>query len=405
MKRDKDLRPRQIRLWDESIENPFLEENERRFRVGRNGRLFIGLSAALIVLMLAAVLLRYDFLHKPVTAARYFSVVAARLQELWRLITGEGSVNAADYSIFTIVIVAVVGACLAVCGAVCQSVYHTPMASPSMLGIQSGGMVAAVLFLFFCREDAEVMEYYTYAEYSEYLGSLSFFELYAQQIWMVIGCLLGALMVIAISTRAGRGKMSSVVLIISGSLFGSFAGTIVSLGQYYFTYVDTTTARTYALMSIASGTFANSYTFTHLLMLAVPALLCMGTLFALSPGLNALMFGDEAARSMGLNVRRFRTAVFVLCVIPSAVILSFCGSISFVGLVIPHFARQMAGSDHRRMLPVCALLGAVAMVLVYTAALCTGFTTSINLITSLVGGALFLLFMLKYRRSRNADWA
>ena len=405
MRKDKGVGPKQIRLWDESIENPFLEENRRRFDISRNERLLIGLAAALVVLMVAAVLLRYDFLHKPVSAARYFSVVASRMEELWRLLTGGGSTNAADYSVYTIVIVAIVGACLAVCGAVCQSVYHTPMASPSMLGIQSGGMVAAVLFLFFCREDAEIMEYYTYAEYSDYLSSLSFYELYAQQIWMMAGCLLGALMVIAISTRAGRSKMSSVVLIISGSLFGSFAGTIVSLGQYYFTYVDATTARTYALMSIAAGTFANTYSFTHLLMLAVPALLCMGALMALSPGLNVLMFGDEAARSMGLNVRRFRTAVFVLCVIPSAVILSFCGQISFVGLVIPHFARQMAGSDHRRMLPACALLGAVAMVLVYTAALCTGYTTSINLITSLVGGALFLVFLLKFRRSRNADWA
>ena len=405
MRKDKGVGPKQIRLWDESIENPFLEENRRRFDISRNERLLIGLAAALVVLMVAAVLLRYDFLHKPVSAARYFSVVASRMEELWRLLTGGGSTNAADYSVYTIVIVAIVGACLAVCGAVCQSVYHTPMASPSMLGIQSGGMVAAVLFLFFCREDAEIMEYYTYAEYSDYLSSLSFYELYAQQIWMVIGCLAGALMVIAISTRAGRGKMSSVVLIISGSLFGSFAGTIVSLGQYYFTYVDTTTARTYALMAIASGTFANTYSFIHLLMLAIPALMCMGALFALSPGLNVLMFGDEEARSMGMNVRRFRTIVFVLCVIPSAVILSFCGQISFVGLVIPHFARQMAGSDHRRMLPVCALLGAVAMVLVYTAALCTGYTTSINLITSLVGGVLFLVFMLKFRRSRNADWA
>ena len=405
MRKDKGVGPKQIRLWDESIENPFLEENRRRFDISRNERLLIGLAAALVVLMVAAVLLRYDFLHKPVSAARYFSVVASRMEELWRLLTGGGSTNAADYSVYTIVIVAIVGACLAVCGAVCQSVYHTPMASPSMLGIQSGGMVAAVLFLFFCREDAEIMEYYTYAEYSEYLRSLSFYELYAQQIWMVIGCLAGALMVIAISTRAGRGKMSSVVLIISGSLFGSFAGTIVSLGQYYFTYVDTTTARTYALMAIASGTFANTYSFIHLLMFAIPALMCMGALFALSPGLNVLMFGDAEARSMGMNVRRFRTIVFVLCVIPSAVILSFCGQISFVGLVIPHFARQMAGSDHRRMLPVCALLGAVAMVLVYTAALCTGYTTSINLITSLVGGVLFLVFMLKFRRSRNADWA
>ena len=96
MKRDQNAKPKQIRLWDESIENPFLEENRRRFHVGRNARLLVGLSAALVVLMLAAVLLRYDFLHRPVTAARYFSVVAQRLQELWRLFTGGGSVNAAD---------------------------------------------------------------------------------------------------------------------------------------------------------------------------------------------------------------------------------------------------------------------------------------------------------------------
>ena len=70
MKRDKDLRPRQIRLWDESIENPFLEENRQRFHVDRNARLLIGLSAALIVLMLGVV-------HTGAAYCLYFSGMAS----------------------------------------------------------------------------------------------------------------------------------------------------------------------------------------------------------------------------------------------------------------------------------------------------------------------------------------
>ena len=121
--------------------------------------------------------------------------------------------------------------------------------------------------------------------------------------------------------------------------------------------------------------------------------------------INLLTLSEEEAETMGIHSGRLRLAVILCATILTAASVSVSGMIGWVGLVIPHFARQMAGSDHRRMLPVCALLGAVAMVLVYTAALCTGFTTSINLITSLVGGALFLVFMLKYRRARNADWA
>ena len=235
--------------------------------------------------------------------------------------------------------------------------------------------------------------------------SLSFYQMYTRQIWIIVGCFAGAAIVVFISTKAGRGKVSTVVLILTGSLFGAFTNAAVSLGQYYFTYIDPTTDRTYALMSISMGTFANTYTLQHLLMLGIPVLGCMAAALALAPGLNVLMFGEEEARAMGLNVMRFRILMFALCIVPCAVILAFCGQISFVGLIVPHFARQIAGSDHRRMLPASALLGAIAMVLVYAAALCTGYTTSLNLITSLVGGVLFLMFMLKYRRRRNADWA
>lgn len=405
MKKSRRPEPRQFRLREEDLENPFLEEQNARFHLERGGRLLLRLCVILLVLMPAAVLFRYDFVHTPVSAARYLSEVSARFGDLWRLLSGGGDVNGMSFSLCTIVIVALVGGCLSVCGSVCQGIFHTPMASPTMLGIQSGGMVAAVAYLFFCGSAAESAEYFTFDEYNTYLDSLSFYQMYAQQLWMLGGCLVGAAIVVFLSSRAGRGKISAVVMILTGSLFSAFANAAVSLGQYYFTYVDATTNRVYALMTISMGTFANVYTLKHLIMLGVPVAACMAGLFAISPGLNALMFGDEEARAAGLNVPRFRRLAFVLCIVPCAVVLSFCGQISFVGLIVPHFARQMAGSDCRRLLPAAALLGAIAMVLVYAAALCTGLTTSVNLVTSVVGGALFLAFLLRYRRCRNADWA
>ncbi len=397
--------PSRIRVWDEALENPFEEENRRRAGLGKAGRLYAALAVALLAAMAFCVLFRYDVLHNPVTLSRYLAAVEGRLGELWGLLAGAGQVNAVGYAVCTAAVVAVVGACLACCGAVCQGVFHTPMASPSMLGIQSGGMVAAVLYLLFCYDDSATMQFYTFEEYTSYLDTLGLLDIYGQQIWMIAGCFLGALAVVFISSRAGGGKVSSVVLILAGSLFGSLANTVVSLGQWYFTYVDSTTNRVYALMSISTGTFANTYTPQHLLMVGVPVLVCLGVLFALAPGLNALMFGDEEARGMGMNVGVFRTVVFALCVVPCGVVLSFCGQIAFVGLIVPHFARQMAGSDYRRLLPASALAGGLAMELVYAVALCTGFTTSINLVASIVGGGLFLAFVLRYRRSRNADWA
>ena len=395
----------QIHIWDESIENSFRESNNRRFSMSKNAKMITGLCIALIVMILISVLFRYDFVHSPITAARYLSEVEVRLSNLWSFLTGKGAINSINFAIYTSVIVVLVGAALSVCGAVCQGLYHTPMASPNMLGINSGGMLAAILFLFICYDDTTFEQYYSFDEYTNLLDTLNLYQLYAQQIWMIIGCLLGALTVIFLSTRAGRGKMSTVVLILSGSLLGSFSSTVVSLGQYYFTYVDTTTTRTYAMMSIAAGTFANTYSLTHLFMLGIPIIICLVILFMMAPGINTLMFGDETAKSMGMNVNRFRTGAFAVCVIACGLILSFVGQIGFVGLIVPHFARRFAGSDYRHMLPVCAALGGMTMLLIYLVAVCTGFTTNINFITSIVGGALFIFFIVKFRRSRNADWA
>ncbi|MDR0838849.1 MAG: iron ABC transporter permease [Oscillospiraceae bacterium] len=371
---------------------------------GDGAKKLIRLACALAVLAFAVVMLRYDFVNRPVTLARYLSAAEVRFAALGRFLSGRES-NGLNYSIYTVIIAAFVGAALSVCGTVSQGVFRNPIASPSMLGVQSGGMVAAALYLIIRWEPSPASEFFTFEEYSTLLDGMSFFDMYERQIWMLVGCLAGAGVIIAISTRAGRGKMSSLVLIISGTLFSSFANTFTSLARFWFVYNDPTTERAYAMMGVAMGSFANTYTLRHLVMLGIPILIGLGALFAMSGRLNVIMFGEDEARTLGLNVTRFRTVVFLICATLSAVVLSFCGQMGFVGLVVPHFARQISGSNFRLLLPVSALLGALTVVLVYGVAACVGMTSSLNVITSVMGGAMFMFIMLKYRRRRNADWA
>ncbi len=401
----KKKKPEQIFLLEEDRLNPAAASFEKRFSFSRSDRRVLRMVPILLAVCFAAVFFHYDVVHEPVTMARYISAVQERFSSFWLFLTGNGDQNAVLLRIVTITAAAVTGAALSVCGGVCQGIYHTPMASPSMLGINSGGMLAAVIYLLLYGKAEESYEYFTFEEYNNYLSSLSFYEIYGRQIWMFLGCMLGASLVIFVSTRAGRGKMSTVILILSGVLFSSLSNAVVSLAQYYFTYVDPTTDRLYALMTISMGSFAGVYKPVHLLMFAVPVLICILVLIFSGPGLNALMFGDEEAAALGMKVTRFRNLMFVVSVLACSFILCFCGNIGFIGLIVPHLARQMAGSDYRRLLPESAFLGAIIMVSTYFFALCTGLTNSLNVVTSVTGGALTFTFVLRYRRERNADWA
>lgn len=403
-KKKKDLH-QLITFLDEDLDNPFKEAQEKRFHYRSGGKTLVRLAVAMVLTLLAVIFLPYDFVHKQVTPARYIESVSSRFSMLWGLVSGDGNREAILFAVCTGLIIILTGGCLAICGSVYQGIYHTPMASPSMMGIQSGGMLAAVAYLYFFGNPEEGEAFFTFDEYNNYLSTLSFYDLYARQIWMIAGSLIGAGIVIFLSTRAGRGKMSTVVLILAGSLFSSFANMFTSLGQYIFTYRDATENRVYALMSISMGNFSNAYQPVHLLMIAVPVLISTFCLYRMSPALNLIMFGDQEAASMGMSINKYRTAAFMLCLVPCAMLLAFCGQIGFVGLLVPHFARQMVGSDYRLLIPASLMLGGTVLLLVYGAAICTGLTMSINLVSSVVGGILTLLFILRYRRERNADWA
>ena len=140
---------------------------------------------------------------------------------------------------------------------------------------------------------------------------------------------------------------------------------------------------------------------------AVPLIACMVVIVLMAPRLTLLAFNDEEARSMGISTATTRNVMVAICTVMTALVVSFCGAVGFVGFMVPHIARKVIGPDFRFLLPACALLGA-AMVCVtfYISELGIPWIAngSTGVITSIVGCAAFLVMALKNRGAASGDW-
>ena len=123
-------------------------------------------------------------------------------------------------------------------------------------------------------------------------------------------------------------------------------------------------------------------------------------LFFISPQLNALSFGQTDAQSMGIDVRRTQLVAFGISAFITAVAVSLSGLIGFVGLIVPHAVRLVLGPDHRQLLPLSSLAGAMFLVLADTAAriVVAPAQLPVGVITAMIGGPFFLVLLMRYNR-------
>ena len=132
---------------------------------------------------------------------------------------------------------------------------------------------------------------------------------------------------------------------------------------------------------------------------AIPICLGMGVLLLLSRHLNVLSMGDEEARALGVNVQRIRLTVIVCATVVSALTVVIAGTISWVGLIIPHFTRMLTGPDNERLIPASILLGAAYLVIVDNISrLAFSFEIPIGIVTALVGIPCFALVLRNARK-------
>ncbi|MFI1013278.1 FecCD family ABC transporter permease [Streptomyces sp. NPDC020965] len=270
---------------------------------------------------------------------------------------------------------ALVGAGLAVAGTVLQALVRNRLADPFLLGISSGASTGAVTVL--------VLGIGTTTAVATPAGAF-------------VGALCALFLVYGLARRDGAMTGTRLVL----------AGVTVS---YIFTALTTLAlvasarpehfreALYWSLGGLGSARWDSVLLPAIVLGFALPLLL------ALAKPLDLLLVGEEGATVLGLDVARFRAAVFVLVSLVTAVLVAVSGAVGFIGLIVPHAARLLVGATHRTLLPVAALGGAVALVVADLGARTVASPQDIpvGVLTALLGGPLFLWLM----RSRTARGA
>ncbi|MFH8513780.1 FecCD family ABC transporter permease [Streptomyces gelaticus] len=274
-----------------------------------------------------------------------------------------------------VVLAAVVGAGLAVCGAVLQTLVSNPLADPTVLGFSHGASLGAVLVITLGGAG---------------LGGLGVSGA------AFVGALLAGTLVFALGQR--RGRLAPTRLVLAGVAVGYVLLSATSFVQLRATPNELRGVMFWMLGSVSGARWGQLPTVTVVVVLGATLLALFGR------RLNALLAGDESATSLGVDVHRTRAVLLVVSALLTGTLTAVAGGIGFVGLMIPHLVRLALGADHRRLLPLSALLGAVYLVLVDLLSRTVNRPNELPLgiLTALLGAPFFLWLL---RRNKGLDAA
>jgi iron complex transport system permease protein len=276
-----------------------------------------------------------------------------------------------DYRLSRALVAAFCGAGLALSGAIMQSLLRNPLAEPYVLGISAGASTGAVAVVI--------------------LG------LGAGALSLSAGAFAGAFLAfffVALLSNGTRGGADRTILA------GVAASQLFNAATSYIVTTSGNAQQARDVMFWLLGSFGGVRWPEFALVAVVIGLGLLICLFY-ARVLDAFAFGDEAAAALGVNVGRARIVLFALTAMMTATIVSMVGSIGFVGLVVPHAARFLVGPLHIRLLPACAIGGAIFMVLadIASRALVPQQVLPIGVVTALVGVPFFSIILYRFQRA------
>jgi iron complex transport system permease protein len=260
-----------------------------------------------------------------------------------------------------------VGAMLSLSGAVYQGVFKNPLVSPDILGVSSGASVGAA---------------------GAILLGLGMVE---RQSFAFLGGILAVVLATAMPKLLKI--YSNLVLVLSGIIVGGFLSSLLAIMKF----VAEEQTELSAIVFWQMGSFAP---IDMKEVVAISPAFFIGTilLLGLSWRINILSFGDVEAKTLGMNVRQIRGIIIACASFLTASAVSICGTIGWIGLVIPHLARLLVGSDHTKMIPVTVLSGALFMLIIDTIARAL-LTVEIplSILTGIIGAPCYAWLLYKQR--------
>jgi iron complex transport system permease protein len=308
--------------------------------------------------------------------------VSLSFDEVWRGLWGDSGSETTGYIVrgFRLpkaIVAALAGAALGASGLQMQTLFRNPLAGPYVLGISSGASLGVALFVLG----------------APLVGLVPGMSL-VQNIGIVGAAWIGAGLIFLLIVAVSRRIKDIMVILILGMMLGSVAGAVVDILQYFS---SEGAVKSYVVWTMGS---LGSVTMAQLWMLVPVILVGLGLAVAVIKPLNALMLGEQYARTMGVNVEATRGLVFVSTTLLAGTVTAFCGPIGFVGLAVPHIARIIFGeADHRTLMPATMVTGAAVMLACDILSGLPGRTPlPINTVTALVGIPVIVLVVVRNRK-------
>lgn len=310
--------------------------------------------------------------------------VGIDLLETMRILTGSEAVNESneyiilEYRLPKALSAIIVGCGLSISGLLMQTLFRNPLAGPYVLGLSSGSSLGVALLIMG----------------SSLLGSN--FAVFAQSKYAVVfAASVGSFGVLLLVMATLWRVRNTMAILIIGLMIASFTSAIVSVLSYFTSAED---LQQYVFWSMGS---LGRLDWQDLGILSV--LLIMGILIFLYllKKLNAFLLGEEYARSMGVNTKQTRFLMITVTGILAGSITAFAGPIAFIGLTIPHLARQLFNTgNHFVLLPGILLIGSLVMLICETIAQLPGssYVLPLNAVTSFIGAPIVIWLILKKQK-------
>ncbi|MCD7795390.1 MAG: iron ABC transporter permease [Alistipes sp.] len=303
--------------------------------------------------------------------------VAVAPRDIWAVLTGGSCDPAVRDIVLKIRLLKAVtalfaGAALAASGLQMQTLFRNPLAGPYVLGISSGAGLGVALFLL----GAPLLGVSAHS--------------FVQSLGIAGAAWLGAALVLLIVMSVSRRIKDIMVILILGMMFGSGVSSVVEILQYLSSEAALKSFVIWTMGSLGDVTGSN----LALMLPVITAGLVLSV--AVIKPLNLLLLGENYARTMGLNVQRTRTLLFLSTVLLAGTVTAFCGPVGFIGLAVPHLARMLfASADHRVLMPASMLSGA-ALLLVCDL-ISKSLALPINTVTALMGIPVVIVVVVRNR--------
>ncbi|MFV0241620.1 MAG: FecCD family ABC transporter permease [Lacrimispora sphenoides] len=266
----------------------------------------------------------------------------------------------------------IVGAGLALCGVVMQASVQNPLADPYILGISSGGALGATFSIMLG------------------FGAGGMLGEFGVATWAFIGALSAAALVLVLASIGG--KTSSVKLVLAGTVINALCSASSNFIIYFAK--NSEGIRSVSFWTMGSLTSAEWDTLPLVSAVVIAAIIFF--LFQ-SRVMNTMLMGEETAITLGVNLNFYRRLYMVISSVVTGVLVSSCGIIGFVGLIIPHIVRSIVGSDHKRLVPAAILFGGLFMMWtdIFARTVIPNGEMPIGIVTSLFGAPVFMYILIR----------